>query len=570
MKRIYKHKNKEKDISGSTLEGLPDRHSRMKWEWLFKSMIVLFIGLLFFVSCTENETTPTFRDSYSTLYTFLENNADVSLFRAVVDAAQIPNSSQTMKSVYSSYNSNNGNNQYTLFLPNNQAIEKYLAENGMSIEELTASAQACWDLAANHLINMELFSRDFPNGEIADSSLNGESHTVRYEEGDSGVVYYIDEIASVISPDYVVSNGVVHIIDNVLIPISYTSGEWLKNNTEYSIFYEALAITGLYDRLQELDPLNSPLTMFVESNVVFQKAGITSLDDLVTRISPDNTNYTEDTNPLYTFMAYHLLDDKALYISDMTDGRTNYGTYTSYPLSVTLDPNLSLFDDLSAGIALNKGFKVLDTIVSDMGDTTLLDYVSLYEAKSNKPTTSGVLHFINYMLDVNPNITPARVDFDFTEDPAILKAKQDKVNVYYAFKDDELERFDFGGELEYILYYRSDDSGERANANDYILFSGLYEISYTTTRFVEGDYTLQLRLDATRVAGLVDVFVDGKKVGATVNLNVLLPTNNNNPYSFQSVANVKIEGYKEHIVTLKAVTPGFIVWDYIRFSPINN
>lgn len=569
MKTMDKQINGCKGTSANVFTGQPNVHDTVLRWWRSAGVVVLSLGLLFMMSCTE-ETTPTFRDNYSTLYTFLEDNEEVSLFKAIVDAAIIPNTSQSMKSVYSSYNSNNGNNQYTLMLPDNEAIEKYLAELGLSFEQLTASAQDCWDLAANHLLNLELYSRDFPNGEIPDSSLNGEKHTIRYEESDNGVIYYIDEIASVKIPDFVVSNGIVHIIDNVLIPITYTSGDWLKSKSEYSIFFDALQITGFYDRLQELDPLTSPLTMFVESNLVFQKSGIYSIDDLKQKLSPAKTNYTEDTNPLYQFIAYHLLQDKALYISDMTDGRSNQGTYISYPLPITLSPDLSLYDGLSKGIALNDGFKVLDTLVSVTGDTTFLDYVSLYESKSNRPTTSGVMHFVNHMLEVSTKITTAITDFDFTEDPAILNAQGETVNVYYSFKDEDLERFDFGGELEFITYFRNDDDGENARNKDYIMFGGLYELSYRTTRIVQGDYNLQLRLDATRINGLVDVYLDGKKVGATINLSAQVPPNNNNPYRILSVSNVQIEGYKEHVLTLKAITPGFVVWDYIRFSPISN
>ena len=567
MRSDNKYKNND---GGDFVNSLPELlaiRALRKGGSLCKN-IVIAITLLFFVSCNVDETTPTFNDNYSTLYTFLEEHEEFSLYKAIVDAAQIESSTQTMKSVYTSYNSNTGENIFTLFLPENAAVEKYLTEKGLSIGELTKLPHECWELAANHLINQGLYSRNFPNGEIAESSLNGERHTIRYEESENGVVYLIDEIASVLVPDYNVSNGVIHVIDNVLIPISYTSSEWLAEKSEYSIFYQALQITGLNETFKNLDSELSPLTMFVESDLVFQGEGIGTIDALKAKISPGQTNYTEETNPLYQFMAYHVLRDKALYVSDMTDGRSNFETYTSYPLSITLNSDLSQLDGLSVGIALNKGYKVYESIINENNDTIVVDYVSLYDSKSNKPTLNGVLHFLNHVLEVNKVIVPAAIYIGFDEDPVILHAQQDIANFSYVFRDSELSRFEFGGELESITYYRSDDENELARSKDYLSFNGFYQISYTTTRLLQGNYKLEFRMNANKLSGLADVYMDGKKVGATINMDALSAPSAANPYLIFSVGTVKIEGYKEHVITLKAITPGSIVWDYIRFMPI--
>jgi uncharacterized surface protein with fasciclin (FAS1) repeats len=533
--------------------------------------LVVLIACVGFVACNEDEADITYIDSYSTLYSFMEDNEDFSLYKEIVDAAIIDGTSQTMESVYTSYNSNtDGENLYTLFLPSNDAIESYLLEKNISIDELLSSAEDCWDLVANHLIDVEIYSRDFPNGELSGSSLNGESHTVRYEENDDEVVYYIDETATVLIADNYVSNGVIHVIDEVLIPISYTSSEWLESNDEYSIFYEALNITGLSSVLQNLDPDVSPYTIFVESDVVFQEAGINSIDDLIAQKSPDQNNYTDETNLLYEFVAFHLIEDRAIYFTDMSDGTTNYETYTTYPLSITLDSDLSQEEeDLSVGIALNKGFVVYDTIVSEYGDTTLIDYVSIYDAESNKPTMSGVMHFVNYMLEVDTIFTSIQVIDEFIEDPAILAAQEDLNNNFNVFDDDQLVNFEFGGELDYLLYYRSDDEDEVARSSDYISFYGFFELSYTTTRIIQGNYTLALRLNANRISGLVEVYFDGKKTGSTINMDAIEITSNANPYNIYSVGSVQIEGYEEHVVTFKSVTYGYVTLDYIRFTPID-
>jgi uncharacterized surface protein with fasciclin (FAS1) repeats len=506
-------------------------------------------------------------DDYATLYTFLEDNEDYSLFKSIVDAAAIGSTSQTMESVYGSYNSSNPGVGYTLFLPDNDAIESYLSDKDLTIDELTSSAEDCWNLATNHLITAEYYSYDFPNGEIPDSSLNGEYHTVIYGDTDDGADYYVDEVASVLISDNAVSNGVIHVIDNVLVPVTYTSCEWLEENSEYSIFYQALQLTGLDTMLEELDPDSSPVTMFVESDAVFNEAGIYSLDDLKTAMSPDQIDYTDEENPLYVFLAYHILKDQALYVSDMSDGTENHNTYAYYPMAITLNTDYSQEEEgLSVGIAINIGFMVYDTIVSESNDTTFIDYVSLYESNSNTPTLSGVLHFVNNLLMVNTTIAAATYTTNFHEDDVILE--------YYtaesssSFEDDELDRFDFGGELEYIYYIY--DSDEKAVNNDVVIFSGLYEISYTTDEILQSDYTFKLRIHANYSYGLVNIYLDGEKVGSTVNMGAIDPYSNANSYNYFSVGDVQITGNDEHVVTIKAITPGYVWWDCIQFVPITD
>ena len=531
-----------------------------------KSLAIALL-LSLFMACETDETTTTFKDVYSTFYTYLEDNEELSLYKAIVDSAAIGSTGQSMKDVYTSYNTYNGNNTSTLFLPDNAALEVFLQERNMTISELLSSPSDCWNISANHLVLQPLYSKDFPNGELPESSLNGQTHTIRYEDTDEGVSFLINETASVIIPDYTVSNGIIHVIDAVLVPISYTACEWIRDNDDYQIFNDALLLTGLFDELQYSDIL--ALTMFAESDEVFQNSGIYSIDDLKAKYSPSESNYTDQFNPLYQFVAYHIIKDKSIFISDMDSNlRSSYETYASYPLSIKLNPDYSNFEGMSAGIALNKGFEIIDTIV-DGSDTTFVDYVSLYGRTSNQPTLDGVVHSVNHILDVDYTISADTALFEFDEDPAILTARSGGANLGYRLRDDQLESFTFGGDLEYIYYERSDDEEELALSQDWIRFSGFYEINYTTPRFIQGDYQLDLRLNTSGISGLVDVYLDGKRVGATINLGSLAPINGE-PWVIYTVGYVRLQGYEEHVVTLKAVTPGYCYWDFVRFNPIEN
>lgn len=541
----------------------------MKRIYIYR-FIILVTLVISLVRCTEETDYPLYKDNYSTLYSFLEDNPDYSSFKAIVDAATIGESGQSMSSVYSSYNSNEGGNRYTLFLPTNMAITSFLEAQNMTLDGLLASTQDCWDLSTHHLINVRVYSSDFPNGEMPDTSINGASHVVRFMSSSSKVSYLIDEIASVVYTDLNQSNGVIHVIDNVLTPLSLTSCEWLEDDGEYDIFVAALKLTGLYNEFQSIDTKLYPFTMFVESDSIYANAGIMSIDDLIAKVSPSETNYTDENNALNLFVAYHVLDSKALYITEMSDGSTNYDTFTSYPLSISLTSGLSTSAGLSEGIGINVGHIDYDTIPSGAGDTTFIDYVSIYESQSNTPTLSGVIHSINYILEVDTNITPATKTFYFREDPVINEYYFEEENRYYIFEDADLERFTFGGDLTQIRYYKSDDENESATHNDYLTIFGNYEISFRTTKIVVGDYYLKLKINVSEKegsSGLIDVYLDGKKVGATINISSLEPTNVNTLYTVLNAGKVSVEGYNEHVVTVKAVTPGALVWDIIQFVP---
>lgn len=528
-----------------------------------------FCILLTSFGCKEETESRTYKDEYSTLYSFLENNDDYSNYKQIVDAALIKSTGQSMANIYRSFNAHKGGNRYTLFLPTNDALDLYLKSIGTTLNAFLANPTDCWDLTTHHLINKRYYSKDFPDGELADTSLNGASHVIQYISDSKGVRYLLDETASVLIRDLDQSNGIIHVIDKVLIPFSYTSCDWLSANTDYSMFVELLKLTGLYDILQKENTKVSPFTMFVEADSIFAKKGLKSIQDITELISPNNNRFTEIDNPLYQFVAFHVIKNRSMYLKDMDDGKNSYDTYSSYPLSILLRNGVSESDKYFAGVGLNVGKTVFEKIVLANNDTTYIDYVSIYRAQSNKPTLSGVLHFINHVMEANTSLVPVQRYFFFTEDPEINNARLNKeMNRFYSFTDQELKLFEFGGDLDNIRYYRSDNATtETAHSQDYITFGGNFSISYNTSKIVPGDYTLSFQMNVSKSFGLIDVFVDGKKVGGTISIDSYDPSSTTNPYRAFDVGPILLEGYKEHKVTLQAVTPSQIVWDYIRFTP---
>jgi uncharacterized surface protein with fasciclin (FAS1) repeats len=107
-----------------------------------------------------------------------------------------------------------GEGPFTLFIPTDEAFDSYLAEAGMSQEEVFAGAEMLQAILNYHIVNM------MEDAEMV-MGMSGESFTTA--SGQALEVTVDGDIVMVGSAtieryDIEASNGVVHVIDTVLIP----------------------------------------------------------------------------------------------------------------------------------------------------------------------------------------------------------------------------------------------------------------------------------------------------------------------------------------------------------------
>lgn len=103
-----------------------------------------------------------------------------------------------------------GDGTFTVFAPTNEAFEAVLAENpGLTDEQIT-------EILTYHVLTSTVLSADLEDGQSVET-LQGENITVSID-GESVLI----NSSNVITADLEGSNGVVHIIDAVLLPPSYT------------------------------------------------------------------------------------------------------------------------------------------------------------------------------------------------------------------------------------------------------------------------------------------------------------------------------------------------------------
>ncbi|MCG8308318.1 MAG: fasciclin domain-containing protein [Cytophagales bacterium] len=183
------------------------------------------------------------------------------------------------------------NAQLTVFAPTNDAFAAVLNALGISnIDEIPESVLL--DIVKYHIIGAVAKSTDLQSTTY--ETLNGESVTVDLS---SGVMV---DGANVAVADILATNGVVHVVDAVLLPSLYKSAlgtivEVPLFRKSYSILTEALVKAELVETLLG----SGPFTVFAPDNDAFEAAGITSLEGLT----------KEDLTPI---LLYHVLGAKVL------------------------------------------------------------------------------------------------------------------------------------------------------------------------------------------------------------------------------------------------------------------
>lgn len=321
-------------------------------KWLLCAAL-LTIDYSLFISCNpEPDESDLFTATGETASDYMKRKSELSSFVYILSRVGLDRN-------LSAYG------QYTCFAPTNEAVSKYiddlwndsealLPHNGMtenSLEGLTDSL--CNDIAKYHLSNGVYTTIDMGGGGMSVNTMLGRPINTSGAVDSLGRVTLNME-SVIVEPDSVVTNGVVHVLNKVVPRSNRTLVEDMERMEEYSIFVQALKLTGLADSLvktkkdveypdpdtydhQDTDNAKSSLfapteckimyTIFAEPNDVMAKNGINSLDDLIAYANrvyggadawydyPSEKGFTISTGDDYTnrfnalnmFVAYHLL-----------------------------------------------------------------------------------------------------------------------------------------------------------------------------------------------------------------------------------------------------------------------
>ncbi|MFD0991815.1 fasciclin domain-containing protein [Tenacibaculum geojense] len=252
---------------------------------------------------------------------------------------------------------------FTVFAPSNAAFQALLDSKPSwnSLEDIPTEALA--DILKYHVVSGQAFSTDLSDNQSL-TTLNGASLMVDLSNGVM-IESATDQSVSVTTADIAASNGVIHLVNEVLLPevLPQDVVDLAIATPELSILVEAVQKAGLVDALTA----DGPFTVFAPTNAAFQalldsNPDWSSLDDI-----PVET--------LQGVLLFHVLGSKVM-STDLSD------TYVTTLATGPNDEPLSLQVEVTGGVEFN-------------GDAAPVDV--------DVEGTNGVVHIIDKVM-LPPNI----------------------------------------------------------------------------------------------------------------------------------------------------------------------
>ncbi len=243
---------------------------------------------------------------------FLESTPDYSEWSELVKRGDL-------------YNALNVKSTFTAFVQKNDALLAFLSEHYGVASAREMDPQDARDFVRYHIIEGRLYTHSmFVEGRIPDTTSSGDYLVTGY--GTDGInSIYVGTPESVITlRDVKLVNAIVHELNDPMVPVAHTIWQVLEEDPAYSIFAEAVRLTGLSEQLDRVrytvgqNTYRDFFTLFVVTDVQFRADGINNIEQLKAAFSPDGTNYTDPGNGLYNYVAYHVLQDYYSY-SDLAD-----------------------------------------------------------------------------------------------------------------------------------------------------------------------------------------------------------------------------------------------------------
>ena len=334
----------------------------------------------------------------------------------------------------------------------------------------------------------------------------------------------LNKYSKIIDRDVAAHNGIIHVIDKVLQPVTKSVYEILDEDPSYSIFKQGIDITGLKDTLN-----------VITFDSMFNQFEIHSIDDLVAKYTDDPDNVNDINNGFYRYMEYHCLAGTH-YLSDLELGTKVY-------------PVLSYDNYIS--VTVNDDYKINQ-------DSVTKEYTTFNIDQSNIPGKNGTIHTVNGLLPViQPK--PTTIIWE-TTDHFDLKQIDEFGKTYARFYDGQNSLNNIKWEGSFLLYYyRDQNTGPFPFRNyDCLFMSGWWWCEVTTPKILKGKYQLFSEFWLNRIN--LEVYVDGEY----------------STYIRTYTTDQKIWGEfnwdktETHTVRIIAKSPGELFWDALIFTPIED
>jgi transforming growth factor-beta-induced protein len=276
-------------------------------------MSIALMGIFMLASCDKNNDTPA--PVATTDQTVTEYAVSDPKFSILVQALTKADLADVL----------NGAGNFTVFAPTNAAFNALFAQLGITgINDL--SAETLTPILLYHVLGTEKKANMITEGYYATLS-PAQGNFASMQISLAGGVY-IDKDAKVTAADVDVKNGVIHVIDKVLLPPSVV--DLALDNANFSILVQAVVKANLAETLSSA----GPFTIFAPTNTAFEQLfttlGITGIADLT----------AEQLTPI---LLYHVVSGN-IRSTDLSDGSVET---LNGSIDISLMPSPKINSDVS-------------------------------------------------------------------------------------------------------------------------------------------------------------------------------------------------------------------------------
>ena len=254
-----------------------------------------------------------------------------------------------------------GDGPFTVFAPTDEAFDNLPA--GLLDDLLADPEGALADVLTYHVLAGEVLEADITAGPV--ETVYGEDALITVVGDDVFV-----NGAQVIVTDLLADNGVVHVIDAVLITPAETVVDIIVNSDVHETLETAVVAAGLVDDLQG----DGPFTVFAPTDDAFGNLPDGALDDLL----------ADPEGALANVLLYHVYGDLA-YSTDISDGLV-LGMLNGDEATLTID----------GGVFINDAEIIITDLIAQNGVVHVIDAVIV------PPVSVAEVAFADLSLYPNP------------------------------------------------------------------------------------------------------------------------------------------------------------------------
>jgi len=485
----------------------------------------------------------------------------------------------SMLSTYGTY-STSGLLKYTVFAPTNEGMDRYLSQNGYSSIDQIPEA-TCDTLVRTHIVKKgAFFTTDISDGSLPELNMN-DGYMVLSCDSDiangNQLILYVNKNSRLVERDDSVTNGVVHVIDNIITATQDLLPDLIANDSTVSLFYDALKLTGMADSLKRyIDETYScgddsvhtgtmerctsggadytrtfwvgkryfKYTAFVEQNSVFHKHDIYTIDDLKAyakniydQTYPMDAGKYDDNpkdrrNPLNRFVSYHLLNRVGQYNEWVPSGEVRKQCLDAKLIDAeeyyeTMCPHTIVrFAGSPSGLFINR---------RGIGDNGFENKVKIRGVKVLSPSESGttlqnakngVYHYLDDILAYTPEVRDVVLNRRIRIDATVLSPDFMNCNGRGRYGEDILTGF----KNQYITDWKCSDetfvgvhsdvtywNSYQANA---VCVSGRFDVAFKLPPVPAGTYEVRLGYTPGWERGLIQVYLNNEPCGIPIDLRV--------------------------------------------------